>query len=123
MELICIVCPNGCHLTVNQTPAGIAVTGNKCNRGEQYGRDELIDPRRTVTAVVRTTDFKHPCVPVKSDRPIAKPLINEVLRKIYSLHIDLPVKRGDICIDNCCNSGAAICYSRSLFPSSTERQA
>ena len=122
MELICIVCPNGCRLTVNQTPDGITVTGNKCVRGKQYGTDELTDPRRTVTAVVRTTDPGHPCVPVKSDRPVPKPLINAVLRKIYSLQIDLPVERGGICIADCCSSGASILFCRSLSPSSAERQ-
>ena len=122
MELVCIVCPNGCRLTVTEPPEGISVTGNKCVRGEQYGRNELTDPRRMVTAVVRTTDPLHPCVPVKSEQPVPKALINDILGEIYRQEITLPVKRGAVCIDDCCGSGVAIRYTRSLPPETTDRQ-
>ena len=122
MELVCIVCPNGCHLTVEQTADGLRVQGNKCIRGEQYGKDEMTDPRRMVTAVVRTTDREHPCVPVKSEQPVPRGLINCVLKQIYALQVDLPVKRGDVCIDNCCDTGIAIQFTRSLNPATSGRR-
>ena len=40
-ELICIVCPNGCHLKVDEEN-GYNVTGNKCERGAEYGKAELL---------------------------------------------------------------------------------
>jgi CxxC motif-containing protein len=118
MEYICIVCPNGCRLTVEPTPEGVVVKGNTCPKGEQYGRDESTDPRRVVTAVVCTTDPDHPCVPVKSDRPIAKQSIDKVLQYIYRLRIDLPVRRGEICVPDCCGTGASIVYTRTVVSSS-----
>ena len=121
MELVCIVCPNGCHLTVEHTADGLQVRGNRCVRGEQYGKDEVTDSRRMVTAVARTTDPDHPCVPVKSDRPVPKKSINAVLENIYTLQVDLPVKRGDVCIDNCCGTGVAILFTRSLDPATPGR--
>ena len=42
-ELICIVCPRGCHLKVDEAN-GCKVTGNSCPRGEQYGKAELLNP-------------------------------------------------------------------------------
>ena len=33
-ELICIVCPVGCHLTINKNEEGFKVEGNTCKRGE-----------------------------------------------------------------------------------------
>ena len=51
-ELICIVCPKGCHLTVDESN-GYAVSGHSCPRGEAYGKAELISPTRTVTSTVR----------------------------------------------------------------------
>jgi len=39
-ELICITCPKGCHLRVDEEK-GFAVTGNSCPRGAEYGRNEL----------------------------------------------------------------------------------
>lgn len=116
MEYICIVCPNGCRLTVEPTPDGVVVKGNKCPKGEAYGRDEFLDPRRVVTAVVRTTDPDRPCVPVKSDRPVAKNDINAVLRCIYGLQVALPVHRGAVCASDCCNTGISIVYTRTVHP-------
>ena len=51
-ELICIVCPNGCHLKVDEEN-GYNVTGNKCERGAEYGKAELLHPMRMVTSTVR----------------------------------------------------------------------
>ena len=39
-ELICIKCPKGCHLHVDDEN-GYAVTGNSCERGAEYGKKEL----------------------------------------------------------------------------------
>ena len=46
-ELICITCPKGCHLRVDEEK-GVAVTGNSCPRGAECGRNELQHPVRTV---------------------------------------------------------------------------
>lgn len=116
MELICIVCPNGCHLTVEKTAEGVSVTGNKCPKGVIYGQDECIAPKRVVTAVVRTTSETFPAIPVKSSAPIAKGLINDILRNIYMQEVTLPVKRGDVCIPDCDGNGVAIVFTRTVPP-------
>ena len=48
-ELICIVCPKGCHLRVDEAD-NYRVEGNGCARGEVYGREELTNPTRTITS-------------------------------------------------------------------------
>jgi len=116
MELICIVCPNGCHLSVEKTAEGVRVTGNKCPKGIQYGFDECTDPKRVVTAVVRTTSTTFPTVPVKSSAPVPKGSITAILQTIYSTEITLPVKRGEVCIANCNGTGVAIVYTRTVPP-------
>ncbi|HWP68688.1 MAG TPA: DUF1667 domain-containing protein [Rectinemataceae bacterium] len=53
-EMICITCPMGCHLKIERLSENeIAVTGNKCVRGEQYAREELLSPKRVVTATCK----------------------------------------------------------------------
>ena len=42
-ELICIVCPKGCHLSVDEND-NYKVTGNSCPRGEEYGAAEKFFP-------------------------------------------------------------------------------
>ena len=49
-ELICIVCPKGCHLKVDEEN-GCAVTGNGCPRGAEYGKNELLHPTRVLTSL------------------------------------------------------------------------
>lgn len=116
MELICIVCPNGCHLTVEKTSDGYTVTGNQCPKGETYGIDEMADPRRVLTAVVRTVSEEWPTVPVKSTRAIKKGMINSVLKKLYALEVSLPVKRGATCLSNADGEDTAIVFTRTLPP-------
>jgi CxxC motif-containing protein len=116
MELICILCPNGCHLTVEKTADGYTVTGNKCPKGETYGINEVADPRRVITAVVRTTSDEWPTVPVKSARPVAKKHINSVLRKLYAIEVTLPVKRGEECLSDADGMRTPVVFTRTLPP-------
>ena len=39
-NLICIMCPKGCHLKVDEKH-DYAVTGNNCPKGAEYGHNEL----------------------------------------------------------------------------------
>ena len=50
-KMICITCPRGCHLTVDEET--LAVQGNRCPKGEEYARNEVTDPRRVLTSTVR----------------------------------------------------------------------
>ena len=43
-ELICINCPRGCLLQVEQQGEEIAVTGNFCSKGIPYAKQEITDP-------------------------------------------------------------------------------
>lgn len=52
IELTCILCPKGCRLRVDEND-GYKVIGNACPRGADYGREEALDPKRTITSTVR----------------------------------------------------------------------
>jgi CxxC motif-containing protein len=97
MKLTCISCPIGCAMTAERQPDGtIAVSGNQCTRGAQYARDELVDPRRVVTATCRTGSQAHPRMPVRSREPCPKDLIPSVLEDIYRMQVPLPVRLGEV---------------------------
>jgi len=50
-EMICITCPMGCHLHIERlSETEISVSGNRCHRGEAYAKEEILSPRRVVTA-------------------------------------------------------------------------
>jgi len=113
-ELICINCPNGCHLTVTGSGTKIKVTGNKCPKGLKYGIEEVTAPKRIVTAIVKVKNKEHTYLPVKSSQPVLKKNIIKLLKKIYSMETELPVKRGEILIKNYDNSGIDIIFTRSM---------
>jgi CxxC motif-containing protein len=114
-ELICIACPIGCRLTVASSANGdIEVSGNRCPRGETYGREEVLAPRRIVTAVVPTSSQAFPCAPVRTEQPLARGLIPELLKHLYSRTATLPVRQGAVFIEDF--HGARVVFTRTLPP-------
>ena len=105
---ICISCPAGCHLEIEKDQDRISVTGNTCPRGEKYAVSELTDPRRTVTAIVFAEGEKRICIPVKSAAPVPMALIPELLKKLFSTRVPLPVETGQVIIKNFNSSGIDI---------------
>ena len=51
-NFICIMCPKGCHLTVDEAN-DYQVSGHSCNKGVKYGKAEATNPIRVVTSTVR----------------------------------------------------------------------
>ena len=130
-ELVCIACPIACRLTVSTTGTGeVKVTGNRCPRGELYGREEMLAPRRILTAVVPTDSAHFPCAPVRTDRAIGRERVPQLLRELYARKVSLPVRQGGVLIKDF--DGARVVFTRTLPPdevpavgqagSKTERQ-
>lgn len=111
-ELTCIVCPRGCHLIVDDE---LNVTGNSCPRGVAYGKQEVLDPRRTVTSTVKVNSSSFAMLPVKTDREISKNKIFEVMEEINKVHVSVPVHIGDILVEDIAGSGANLVATRTLL--------
>ena len=79
-EIICTVCPMGCHITVEGEADQIqSISGYTCKRGEEYGRQEFISPVRILTTTVRTDNRKQELLPVRSNRPVPKDRIMDCM--------------------------------------------
>ncbi len=97
VELICIECPIGCALKVyTQDRRVIKVEGNSCPRGKTYGETEVTEPVRTVTSTVRATNGK--MISVKTEKPIKKEDVFNVMEKIKKVHCVVPCRIGDVII-------------------------
>jgi CxxC motif-containing protein len=114
VELICIACPLACRLTVFQSGSEVSVSGNLCQRGDAYGREELLAPKRIVTAVIPTDSAQFPCAPVRTDRPVRRGQVRRLLRRLYSTRVSLPVRLGDVALDDF--DGARVVFTRTLPP-------
>ena len=112
-ELICIVCPKGCRLRVDEND-GCKVTGNSCPRGEEYGKIELTNPTRTITSTVAVRGAAHPRCPVKTTKPIPKGLIFEAMQELDGLELTAPVALGQVAVANVCGTGADFVTTRAL---------
>lgn len=110
--MVCIVCPRGCHLQVNEET--LEVTGNSCVRGAEYGKNEVTSPMRTVTGSVSIIGGIHPRLAVRTDRAIPKDKMFDVVGVLHAFTAYAPVKRGQILIENVCNTGANIISSRDM---------
>ncbi len=112
-EIICLGCPNGCHLECTRKADGeVAVAGSDCERGEDYGREEMTDPKRMVTAVVRTRSSDVPYAPIKTSAPLGKGLIRPLLRQLYTLELPVPLGMGEVVIADFEGSGVDVVVTR-----------
>lgn len=101
-EIICIVCPKGCHVQVE----GDHVKGAGCERGQAYAVQESTCPARIITSTVCVCGGAHPRIPVKTDREIPKEMIFQSMQLLNGITLNAPVHRGDIVVKNVCGTNA-----------------
>ena len=112
-HLICIVCPRGCRLAVDEEQ-DYAVTGNGCPRGAEYGRIELTNPTRVVTSTVRCVGGIHPRCPVKTDKPIPKALVRAAAAALDGVTLTAPAELGQVVLSDVCGTEASFITTRAI---------
>ena len=114
-NLICINCPMGCHLEVDDSDINnIIVKGNNCKRGEIYAKNEVTHPKRMVTSSVFVNNGNINVVSVKTDNPIDKNLIFDVIKILKEIKVDAPVRIGDIIVKNILNTDVSIIATKNV---------
>lgn len=111
-DIICIVCPNSCHLQVDE--ATMKVIGQQCPRGEAYGRQELTNPKRTLTTSVRTVFEEHPLVSVRTNGEIPKASIAKVMKELQKIIVNQRLPRGTVIVENVAMTGVDVITTTSL---------
>lgn len=112
-EIICVVCPKGCRLSVDEKN-DYRVAGHGCERGIEYGRMEISDPRRVVTSTVRITGAAHRRCPVRTSAAVPKGLMLEAVRLLDAVELASPVREGDIVIENILGTGIDFIATRDM---------
>ncbi len=87
--ITCILCPNGCEIAYD-------LTGGMCGKGPEYVKNEILNPKRTLTSTVRVAGGVNPLVSVKTTGPIAKEKLREAMKQVSGLTADAPVEPGQI---------------------------
>ncbi len=105
-EFTCIRCPLGCNVTATLEDGKIVgITGNTCPRGAEYVTNELTDPRRIVTSLVRVEGGIRAVASVKTASDIPKGKIFDCLEEIKKAKVSAPVRIGDVIIKDVCGTG------------------
>ena len=95
-NITCIICPRGCAMTAEGTETGVTVTGHTCPKGEEYAINECTNPVRTVTAAVRVANRYNTMVSVKTDAPVPKGKMMDVMAALQKTQVQAPVSIGDV---------------------------
>lgn len=114
-ELICIVCPKGCHLKIDEEN-DYKVTGNGCERGAVYGRKELTNPTRVLTTTVKIDGAIIPRLPVKTDGDIPKQELFRAMEEINHITVKAPIKRGDVVLNNLLGLSVNVIATKTMKP-------
>ena len=113
-DLVCVVCPMGCRLTVSGSIENMQVSGGKCQKGEHYAHDEITNPLRMVCTTVKIEGGIHPVIPVKTDKAIPDKYKLEVVNAVKDITLKSPMKRGEIIIPNLFNTGVNLIAERDM---------
>ena len=113
-NLICINCPLGCRLSVElEDNKVIKISGNRCQKGLEYGRQEAILPLRIFTGLMRT-NTDHP-LSVRSDRPMPKSMLLQCAAELRHHRPVEPIKTGMVMINNIFGTECNIVATRDLL--------
>lgn len=114
MKLVCINCPRGCKLDVENINGEIKVTGNFCPRGEKYAISELTNPLRTLTTTVAIKSNLYKRLPVISSAPLPKDKVMLAVKALKDIETSAPIYMGDVVVKDILGLGIDIIASKSI---------
>lgn len=110
----------GCRLRIERVgDDDMTVTGNRCVRGEQYARAEILSPKRVVTATCRAANIRNDAeaprrIPLRTAKAFPKEKVAGLLSLIYALELELPVHRGQVAIADALGTGIDVIVTRTM---------
>lgn len=114
INLVCICCPIGCDLKIDQINNEFTVTGNKCQRGKKYAIEELIAPKRIITSTVKIVGGSYPVIPVKTVVAVPKEKIFTIMNILATVETIAPIHIGDVIIKNIADTGVDIIATKTM---------
>ncbi|OJU11657.1 MAG: hypothetical protein BGN88_07115 [Clostridiales bacterium 43-6] len=107
--VICTVCPKGCHVRAVQKDGEVSgLGGNGCKRGIDFAVSELTNPVRTLTTTVRINSSQKDLLPVRTDKPVPKSILMDIIQALSKITATPPIQSGDPIITDILNTGANI---------------
>lgn len=114
-ELVCIVCPRSCRMTITSEGDELVVTGNTCKRGKEFAINEMTDPRRTVCTTVRTSFPSVPVLPVRVSGAIPKNKIFDLMREVNRVTVSKRIGREEVVVPNILDLGVDLIATSNIL--------
>ncbi len=99
-NLTCIICPRGCSLTAQILDSDVKVSGHTCPKGEEYARNEVLHPMRTVTATIRVNNRENTMVSVKTAHTVPKDRMMAVMEVLRNMTVTAPISIGQTLLED-----------------------
>ena len=114
-EIICTVCPRGCHVMVEGEGEKIlSVEGHSCKRGLEYAATEYAHPVRSLTTTVKLDGVQNDLLPIRSSKPLPKEKLMDCMAVIRSTTVKAPVNRYDVVIADICGCGVDMVATKAV---------
>jgi CxxC motif-containing protein len=113
---LCIGCPLGCRLEVEEDEDGsiVEVRGFSCRKGKTFAEREHHDPRRMVTTTVAVEGGRWSRLPVHTTAEVSKHLVHDVVRSLRSIRVTAPVELGQVIEPDALGTGVDVVASRPM---------
>jgi len=116
-KLLCIVCPEGCEIETTEIDGEFKFEKGICKRGQDYARQEIINPCRYLTTTVRLKNGNQAMLPVRTSEVIPKEKLIEAMQQIATIETAVPIKLGDVICFNVANTGITLIASKTVSAS------
>lgn len=115
-EYLCIGCPLGCRLEVDEDPAGdiVEIRGFSCRKGKTFAEREHTDPRRMITTTVGVTGGLWARLPVHATEEMPKHLLWDVIDALRRVTVTAPVTVGDVIVPRILGTEVDVVASRDM---------
>jgi CxxC motif-containing protein len=106
-EITCIGCPLGCRVILSVSPSASIekVSGNSCKEGKKYSITEFQNPVRVFTTTL-LSESGGPLLPVRTDKPVPKSRLKELMRVTAKIKVNPPVRAGQEIVHDILGTGA-----------------
>jgi len=111
----CVTCPVGCEVDVEVKDSNIiSMKGNRCDKVKEFVLQELKEPMRVFTTIVRIKGAKYAMLPVRTDKTIPKRLFKQAIEMLADINLQAPVHMSDVLVKDVAGSGANIIATRTM---------
>lgn len=111
----CIICPNGCEIEAETDGRKVlSVSGNTCDKGEEYVRQELTAPMRTIATSVRVSGGELPLASVRLTKPVPRDRIFPIMEQVKKICLTAPVLSGTVVLAKVCGSDSDVIVTKTV---------